>query len=326
MSELSRKAFVALLGAAAAWPLAVRAQQQKISVVGFLGTGSAATQNAWFTAFAKRLNELGWIEGRTLTMEIRWAEGRPERYSEIGDEFVRRKVDIIVTTGGAVPALMRATSTIPIVFAIDGDPVGRGLVASLARPGGNVTGLSPMQVDLAGKRLELLREFLPDVRRLAVLANVTFPGAVQETAEVRAAAGKLGLEILPAEVRRAEDLAPAFEALKGRAEAVYVCGDALAVTHRVRINDLARGMGLPTIYSSREYVLAGGLLSYGPNFPDLFRRSAEYADRILRGARPADLPVEQPIEFDLIVNLKTAKAIGRPISETFLARADEVIE
>jgi putative ABC transport system substrate-binding protein len=189
-----------------------------------------------------------------------------------------------------------------------------------------VTGLSPLQPDLAGKRLELLREFLPDVRRLAVLANVTFPGAVQETAEVRAAARKLGLEIVPAEVRRAEDLAPAFEALKDRAEAVYVCGDALAVTHRVRINDLARGMGLPTIYSSREYVLAGGLLSYGPSFPNLFRRSAEYTDKILRGARPADLPVEQPTEFDLIVNLKTAKSLGRVISETFLARADEVIE
>ena len=322
---MRRREFIGVLGSAAAWPAAANAQQRS-AMVGFLGTGSPATQNTWFAAFANRLSELGWIEGRTVTTEIRWAEGRTERYREIASELVRLKVDIIVTTGGAVPALMRATATIPIVFAIDGDPVGRGLVASLARPGGNVTGLSQLQADLAGKRLELLREVLPDVGRLAILANVTFPGAVQETAEVRGAAHKLGLEVVPGEVRRAEDLATVFEAFKGRAEAVYVCGDALAVTHRVRINELALAVGLPTFYSSRDFVQAGGLLSYGPNFPDLFRRSADYADKILRGAKPADLPVEQPTKFDLIVNLKTAKTLGRVIPETFLARADEVIE
>ena len=322
---MKRRDFITLLGGAAAWPFAVRAQQ-KVATVGFLGTGTVATQNSWFEAFAKRLNELGWIEGRTVAVEIRWAEGRTERFVEIAAEFIGLKVDIIVTTGGAVPALMRVTSVIPIVFAMDGDPVGRGLVASLARPGGNVTGLSQLQADLAGKRLELLREIVPNIRQLAVLANVGFAGAVQETAEVRQAAGKFGLEVVPAEIRRAEDLAPAFDGLKGRAEAVYVCGDALAVSNRLRITALALDARLPTLYSSREFVHAGGVLSYGPNFPDLFRRSADFVDKILRGAKPGDIPVEQPTKFDLVINLKTAKALGLAIPETFLARADEVIE
>jgi putative ABC transport system substrate-binding protein len=178
----------------------------------------------------------------------------------------------------------------------------------------------------AGKRLELLREVLPDVRRLAVVANVGFAGAVQETAEVRQAAGKFRLEVVPAEIRRAEDLALAFDALKGRAEAVYVCGDALAQSHRVRISALALDARLPTLYSSREFVYAGGVLSYGPNFPDLFRRSAEFVDKILRGAKPGDIPVEQPTKFDLVINLKTAKSLGLEVPPTLLARADEVIE
>ena len=322
---MKRRDLITLLGGAAAWPFAVRAQQ-KVATVGFLGTGTVATQNSWFEAFAKRLNELGWIEGRTVAVEIRWAEGRTERFVEIAAEFIGLKVDIIVTTGGAVPALMRVTSVIPIVFAMDGDPIGRGLVASLARPGGNVTGLSQLQADLAGKRLELLREIVPNIRQLAVLANVGFAGAVQETAEVRQAAGKFGLEVVPAEIRRAEDLAPAFDGLKGRAEAVYVCGDALAVSNRLRITALALDARLPTLYSSREFVHAGGVLSYGPNFPDLFRRSADFVDKILRGAKPGDIPVEQPTKFDLVINLKTAKALGLAIPETFLARADEVIE
>ena len=322
---MRRREFIGLLGCAVAWPPGASAQQ-KVATVGFLGTGTVATQNSWFEAFAKRLNELGWIEGRTVAVEIRWAEGRTERFVEIAAEFIGLKVDIIVTTGGAVPALMRVTSVIPIVFAMDGDPIGRGLVASLARPGGNVTGLSQLQADLAGKRLELLREIVPNIRQLAVLANVGFAGAVQETAEVRQAAGKFGLEVVPAEIRRAEDLAPAFDGLKGRAEAVYVCGDALAVSNRLRITALALDARLPTLYSSREFVHAGGVLSYGPNFPDLFRRSADFVDKILRGAKAGDIPVEQPTKFDLVINLKTAKALGLAIPETFLARADEVIE
>ena len=191
-----------------------------------------------------------------------------------------------------------------------GDPVGTGLVASLARPGGNVTGLSIQQTDLAGKRLELLREVVPGLRRLAIMANVGNPAAVLEMGEVQAAARTLGLEVATFEIRRAEDIAPAFEALKGRADALYVCSDPLVITNRIRINTLALGARLPTMYGIREYVEAGGLMSYGPNFPDLFRRAADYVDKILRGAKPADIPVEQPTKFDLVINLTTAKALG----------------
>ena len=207
-----------------------------------------------------------------------------------------------------------------------GDPVGTGLVASLARPGGNVTGLSIQQTDLAGKRLELLREVVPGLRRLAILANVGNPAAVLEMGEVQAAARTLGLEVATLEIRRAEDIAPAFEALKGRADALYVCADPLVNTNRIRINTLALGARLPTMHGFREYVEAGGLMSYGPNFPDLFRRAADYVDKILRGAKPADIPVEQPTKFDLVINLTTAKALGLDVPPTLLARADEVIE
>ena len=196
------------------------------------------------------------------------------------------------------------------MFATAGDPVGSGLVASLARPGGNVTGLSTLAADLAGKRLELLREVVPGLRRLAIMGNVGYPFTVLELGEVQAAAGTLGLEVVPLEIRRAEDIAPAFEALKGRADALYVCTDALANANRIRINTLALGARLPTMHGSRDYVEAGGLMSYGPNFPDLFRRAADYVDKILRGAKPGDIPVEQPTKFDLVINLTTAKALG----------------
>ena len=251
----------------------------------------------------QRLRELGWIEGRTVAIEYRWAEGRSERFAEIAAEFVRLKVDVIVTSGTAVLAAKQATSVIPIVFAVAGDPVGTGLVASLARPGGNVTGLSIQATDLAGKRLELLREVVPGLRRLAIMANVGNPAAVLEMGEVQATARTLGLEVATFEIRRAEDIAPAFEALKGRADALYVCADPLVNTNRIRINTLALGARLPTMYGFREYVEAGGLMSYGPNFPDLFRRAADFVDKILRGAKPADIPVEQPTKFDLVINL-----------------------
>ena len=281
----------------------------------------------WTAAFVQRLRELGWIEGRTVAIEYRWAEGRSERFAEIAAEFVRLKVDVIVTTWNrAVLAAKQATSVIPIVFALAGDPVGSGLVASLARPGGNVTGLSVQQTDLAGKRLELLREVVPGLRRLAIMANVGYPDAVLEMGEVQAAARTLGLEVVTLEIRRAEDIAPAFEALKGRADALYVCTDALVNTNRIRINTLALGARLPTMHGIREYVEAGGLMSYGANFPDLFRRAADYVDKILRGAKPADIPVEQPTKFDLVINLTTAKALGLDVPPTLLARADEVIE
>jgi ABC-type uncharacterized transport system substrate-binding protein len=225
-----------------------------------------------------------------------------------------------------VAAAKQATSVIPIVFAVAGDPVGSGLVASLARPGGNITGLSVQAADLAGKRLEILREVVPGLRRLAIMGHVGNPTYVLQRGEAQAAAHTLGLEVVPAEIRRAEDIEPAFEALKGRADALHVFGDPLLATNRIRINTLAQGARLPTIYNYREFVAAGGLMSYGPNFPDLFRRAAEYVDKILRGAKPGDLPVQQPTKFDLVINLKTTKALGLEIPPTLLALADEVIE
>jgi putative tryptophan/tyrosine transport system substrate-binding protein len=328
-SYLGRRKFLAALsGAATAWPLVGRAQQPaKLPTIGFLGAGTSSSHGQWAAAFVQRLHDLGWIEGRTIAIEYRWAEGRTERFDEIAAEFVRRKVDVIVTSAtAAIIAIKQATSVIPIVFAAAGDPVGTGLVASLARPGGNVTGLSIQQTDLAAKRLELLREVVRDLRRLAILANVGGPAVVLDMREVQAAARTLGLEVITSEIRRGEDIVPAFEALNGRAEALYVCIDPLVNAHRIRINTLAMAARLPTVHGSREWVETGGLMSYGPNLPDQFRRAADYVDKILRGAKPADLPVEQPRKFDLTINLTTAKALGLVIPESFLLRADEVIE
>jgi ABC-type uncharacterized transport system substrate-binding protein len=327
MSAMRRREFITLLGGAAvAWPLIARAQQAgSPATLGFLGP-AASVWRPWTAAFAQRLRELGWIEGRNLTIEYRWAEGQPERVAEIAAEFVRLKVDAIVTVGSAVSTVKQATSVIPIVFAMASDPVGGGLVASLARPGGNVTGLSNQGVDLAGKRLELLREARPDLRRLAILANVGFPEAVLEMGEVQAAARTLGLEVAKLEIRRAEDIAPEFEAHKQHADALYVVLDALVATNRARIFTLALGTRLPTMVNTSGHVEAGGLMSYGPNFPDLFRRTADLVGKILRGAKPGDIPVEQPTKFDLVINLKTAKALGLEMPPTLLARADEVIE
>ncbi len=324
---MRRREFMAALGGAAAWPLAVRAQQPaKLPTIGLLGASTPSAWSQWVAAFVQRLRDLGWIEGRTIAIEFRWAEGRTERYTEIATEFVRLKVDVIVTTGGAVLATMQATSVIPIVFALALDPVGSGMVKSLARPGGNVTGLSLQSTDLSGKRLELLREVVPSLRRLAIMANASYPAAVLEVGEVQAAARSLGLEVAIPEIRRAEDIGPAFEALRGRAEALYVVPDPLALTNRIRINTLAVGARLAAISFVREYVEAGGLMSYGPNYSDLFRSAADYVDKILRGTKPGDLPVQQPTKLELVINLTTAKALGLVIPESFLLRADEVIE
>jgi putative ABC transport system substrate-binding protein len=321
---VKRRGFITLLGGAAAWPLTARAQQAgKLPTVGFLGT---STRSQWTTAFVERLRDLGWIEDRTVAIEYRWAEGRSERFAEIAAEFVRLKVDVIFTTGSAVLAVKQTTSAIPVVFTLAQDPLGTGLVASLARPGGNVTGISNQQTDVATKRLELLREVVPTLRRLAILANVGNPAAVLEMGDVQATARALGLEVATSEIRGAEDISPAFEALKGRTDALYVCSDSLTFTHRVRIKTLALALRLPMIYVERENVEAGGLISYGANFPDLFRRAADYVDKILRGAKPGELPVEQPTKFDLVINLKTAKALGLEVPPSLLARADEVIE
>jgi putative tryptophan/tyrosine transport system substrate-binding protein len=329
IATLKRREFISLLACgAAAWPLTARAQQPaKLPTIGFLVSGTPSSHGQWVAAFGRRLNELGWIEGRTVAIEYRWAEGRTERAAEIAAEFVRLKVDVIVTSATAVVVVAKqATSVIPIVFAAAGDPVGTGLVASLARPGGNVTGLSLQQTDVAAKRLELLREVVPGLRRLAILGNVGGPAVVLDMREVQAAARTLGLEVIASEIQRGEDIAPAFEALNGRAEALYVATDPLVDTHRIRINTLALAARLPTMLGSREWVEAGGLISYGPNWSDQWRRAADYVDKILRGAKPSDLPVEQPIKFNLVLNLTTAKALGLEIPPTMLARADEVIE
>jgi putative ABC transport system substrate-binding protein len=325
--QLKRREFITLLGGATAWPLAVSAQQPaKLPTIGFLGTTTASAWGSWTATFVQRLRELGWMEGRTVAIEYRWAEARSEHFAEIATEFVRLRVDVIVTGGNAALAAKQATSVVPIVFLLVGDPLGTGLVASLSRPGGNVTGLSNQATDIVGKRLELLREVLPSLRRLAIMANVDYPVGVVEMGEIQVAAGTLGLDVANFGIRRAEDIASAFETLKGSADALYVVGDALVTTYQIRINTLALAARLPTIYSQREQVEAGGLMSYGPNFPDLFRRAADYVDKILRGAKPSDLPVEQPTKFDFVINLTTAKALGLTIPESFLLRADEVIE
>jgi putative ABC transport system substrate-binding protein len=322
---IGRREFITLLGGVGAWPFAARAQS-KVRSIGYLGSGSPSGQGPWIAAFVQRLRELGWIEGVTFAVEYRWAEGNSERYAEIAAEFIRLNVAVILTEGVAVPAAMRATKTTPIVFAVAGDPVGAGLVASLARPGGNVTGLSNQQAELAGKRLELMREVVPGLRRVAVLANIGNNNVALEVVEVQTAARTLGLEIAWMEIRQASDITPAFDSLSGRADALYVCGDPLVNANRVQINTLALATRLPTIQPFREFAEAGALMTYGPNFSDLFRRAGDLVDKILRGAKPADLPVEQPTKFDLVINLTTAKALGLTIPNNLLMLANQVIE
>jgi putative tryptophan/tyrosine transport system substrate-binding protein len=326
---MNRRAFIlGAGGAVATWPLAVRAQQPgKLTTIGFLGGSSALVMSYWVAALVRRLHDLGWTAGRNITIEYRWAEGRADRAAEIAAEFVRLKVDVIVAAGTiSVLAAKQATSAIPIVFPAAGDPVGSGLVASLARPGGNITGLSNQSTDLAGKQVELLREVVPHLRRLAILANVGSPISLLDMRMIEAAAGALGLEVIMLEIRRTEDIAPAFAALKGGADALFVATDPLVNTNRIRINTLALGARLPTMHGFREAVEAGGLIFYGPSFADLFRRAADYVDKFLRGTKPGDIPVEQPTKYDLVVNLIAAQALGIEIPSTLLARADEVIE
>jgi len=326
---MRRRDFIKIIaGSAAVWPFAAHAQQPaKLPTIGFLGANNASFERASTDAFVQRLRELGWIENQTVAIEYRWAEGREERFAEIVAEFIRLKVNVILTY--ATPsslAAKKATAVIPIVFAAAGDPVGTGLVASLARPGGNITGLSIQQTDLASKRLELLREVLPGLRKVAILVNIGSPNSVLEMGEAQAAARTLGLAVVTSEVQRADDITPAFDALKGGADALYVCTSPLLTTNRIRIISLALAARLPTMHGFRAFTEAGGLMSYGPNFPALFRRAAEYVDKILHGAKPGDLPVEQPTKFDLVINLTTAKALDLNVSPSLLARADEVIE
>ena len=324
---MRRREFITLIGgAAAAWPVAARAQQPAMPVIGFLGASTPSNWATWTTAFVQGLRALGWVEGRTVKIEYRWAEGQSQRYAEIATEFARLKVDVIVTVGSAVPAAMQATATIPIVFAAAIEPVKSGLVASLVKPGGNVTGFSVQSIDLVAKRIEILRELLPDLRQLAVIADAGYSASVLEKDEVQSSARKFGIEVDLLAIRRVEDIAPVFETLKSGTQALYVCPSALVNANRSRINTLALGARLPTIHGVRDLVGAGGLLSYGANNTHLFLRSAEYVDKILKGAKPADLPVEQPTKFELVIDLTTAKALRLAIPEAFLLRADEVIE
>jgi putative tryptophan/tyrosine transport system substrate-binding protein len=323
-----RREFITLFGSAAvAWPLVARAQTpRKLPTIGLLIPSTRAAHGPWFASLVQRLHELGWIEGRTVAIEYRWADGHADRYDEIAAEFVRLNVDLIVTTGPAAQQARRATSVIPIVLPLSGDPVSVGLAASLARPCGNVTGLSIMQPDLAGKRLELLREVVPNIRRLAIMVNPGFRDVVLEANEVQALAQSLGIEVATLKIWQPEEIMPALESLKDHPDALYVPSDATFNASRIPINTFALNARIPTMLAFPELVEAGGLMCYGPNYTSMFRRAAEYVDKILRGAKPADMPFEQPTKFDLVINLATAKAIGLNISEAFLLRADKVIE
>jgi ABC-type uncharacterized transport system substrate-binding protein len=327
IAKLKRREFITLLGgAAAAWPLAARAQQVK-PTIGILASGSRSTQGNLIATFVQRLHELGWIEGRSVAIEYRWAEGRSERATELAAELVKLKAAVIVTSGTpTVLAVRQVASEIPIVFASAGDPVGTGLVASLARPGGNITGLANQTQDITGKRIELVKELVPGLRWLAILANSGNISAALEMRDAQAAARALGWQVITPEVRRAEDLAPAIETLKGRSDALYVVIDLLTITNRSRISSLALAARLPTVHGSRDDVEGGGLLSYAANFPEQYRRAADFVDKILRGAKPAEIPIEQPTKFELVINLITARTLGLTIPPTLLARADEVIE
>lgn len=322
---MRRREFITLVGGAAAWPIAVQAQQpSRVPTVGFLSPNSQAASKAWTAAFVQGLHDLGWIEDRTVIIEYRWEDGQVERTSDLVNELIRLKVAVIVTHGVPnIVAAMRATPTVPVVFPLATDPLESGLIASLARPGGNVTGLSILSRELAGKRLELLGEMLPVLHRLAVMGD---PNAFLEMKEVQALATSTNLNLSMVNVQKAEEIAPAIEKLKGRVDALYVCATPFINTNRFDINSAALAAGLPTMQGFREAVDSGALMSYGPNFPDLFRRAANLVDKILRGTKPAEIPVEQPTRFDLVINLRTAKSIGLTLSPMLLARADEVIE
>ena len=326
--RMRRRDFITLLGGAAAWPVVAWAQQARhVPVVGYVAPTNPLTPSRATDAFLQRLRELGWIDGQTIAIESRWSAGRPERLDEIAAEFVRLKVDLIVTSSTNDSIVMKQVAPqIPMVFAVSGDPVGFGLVASLARPGGNVTGLSLQSPNSAGKRIQLLREIVPGLHRLAILTNPGSPSAMLEVSDVQASARTFGLDVTTSEMRQTAGVNSTFELLKGRADALYVVADPLVNTNRILIGTLALGARLPMTCGFRELVEAGCLMSYGPNLPDPYRRAAEFADKILRGARPSDIPVEQPTKFDLVINLKTAKALGIDIPPTLPALADEVIE
>jgi len=327
---MNRRAFTTLLGGAAVvWPIAARAQQAgKVHRIGVLETISTTLNVANFYALREGLRQLGYAEGQNLVIEYRSADGRDDRFPGLARELLALKVDVIVTRGTpAAKAVKNATSTVPVVMTASGDPVGVGLVTSLARPGGNITGLSAIVGELSPKRLELIREIVPGLARIAVLANTSNDAVRRDWARIETAARSLGVQAQPLDLRESDALGPTFDdASARRADALVVVIDAITQANQQRIVDLAMKHRLPAIYSSREFVDAGGLISYGVSYPDLYRRAATYVDKILKGTKPADLPVVQPTKFELVINLKTAKALGIEVPPTLLARADEVIE
>ena len=327
---MRRREFITLLGGAAVWPLAARAQQMgKVPRIGYLGSSSPSLEPHFVEAFRQKLRELGHIEGENIAIEYRWAEGQDGRLPDLAAELARLQPNVIVTTGtpGALAA-MQATKTIPIVMASSGDPVGAGLVTSLARPGGHVTGFTIVGPQIEGKRLDLLKEAVPELSRVAVLWNPSYPASVSYFNTIENAGRTLRISLDPvAEVRRANELDNAFFAIaSARPRALLVVADRFLLAHRKRIVEFAVAKRLPGMFPYREYVEAGGLMSYAPSNIELFRGAATYVDKILKGAKPGDLPVQEPTKLELIVNLKTSKAIGLTVPESFLLRADELIE
>jgi putative ABC transport system substrate-binding protein len=327
---MRRREFITLLGgAAAAWPLATRAQQPaKVPIIGLLVAGTPASHGQWVAALVQRLRELGWIEGRTIAIEYRWSEGRNERLAEIAADFVRLKVDVIVTHSAAqVLALKQATSVIPIVFVTTIDPVGSGLVDSLGRPGGNATGFLLFEYSLSGKWLELLKQIAPGVTRAAVLRDTANPAGNAQFGAIQAVAPSLGVEVSPLNMRDAREIERAVAAFaRSSNDGLIVTGSPPATVHRNLIITLAARHKLPAVYFQRLFPAGGGLISYGPDFIDQYRRAASYVDRILKGEKPADLPVQAPTKYELVINLRTAKALGLEVPPMLLASADEVIE
>jgi ABC-type uncharacterized transport system substrate-binding protein len=330
MSDMKRREFITLVGGAtAAWPLAARAQQAaKIPRIGFLGNSTAELEANLIGPFRDGLRALGYEEGRNIAIEYRWAEGKYERFPALIAELIASKAEVIVTAGTpASLAVKTATASIPVVMIAVGEPVATGLVASLARPGGNITGVTSISPEIEGKRLELLREVMPDLAHIAVLWNAGSPVQVIQESETRVAAQALGMKMLSLGVRTLEEIEGAFATmLRERPEALFVLADRLFLHHRKRIMDFAVQHRLPGVHAYRELVEVGGLMSYGPSYADMHRRAATYVVRILKGEKPADLPVERPVKFELVLNLKTAKALGLEVPPTLLTRADEVIE
>jgi putative tryptophan/tyrosine transport system substrate-binding protein len=325
---MNRREFITLLGGTAAWPLAARAQQSAVPVIGFLNSQSPGGYAPIATAFHQGLSEIGFVEGQNVAIEYRWAQGRNDRLRALAAELVRRQVAVIAAAGSSSALAAKAeTTTLPIVFSAAVDPVAVGLVASLDRPGGNVTGVTDLSVELRQKQVEMLHELAPTATVLAALLNPTFPGSETQSRDLQAAARKLGLQLHVVHASTERDFDPTFAAMvQLRAGLLVIGADPFFFGHRDQIAALAVRHRMPAIFFLREFASVGGLMSYGPSVTDIYRQVGIYAGRILKGEKPADLPVQAPTKYELVINLKTAKALGLTVPDSLLARADEVIE